>query len=133
MHQAILVFSIWWILYAISVFLLLYLCSYSHLLNMSLSLSLVLYLPFSVLRSSYVRVFVSVYLHDVLRTCCYLVFVSYSALNTVLCVSMFVSFICKLFLLVLYMCYFSIMFKCFPFLYVLIQCICYGPVFMFCV
>jgi hypothetical protein len=41
--------------------------------------------------------------------CCYLVFVSCSALNTGLCES----FICKVSLLILYMWHFSVMYKCF--------------------
>jgi hypothetical protein len=65
----------------------------------------------------------SVYLRDVMLSCCYLVFVSCSALNTGLCVSKFVSFICRLHLLVFYMWYFSSVFKYFPFLHVLMMSI----------
>jgi hypothetical protein len=39
--------------------------------------------------------YLAVFLHDVLRTCCYLVFVSCSGLNIELCVARFISFICR--------------------------------------
>jgi hypothetical protein len=52
------------------------------------------------LGSACFRVFGSVSLNDILRTCCYLVFVSCTALNIGLCVFRLVSFICRLFLLV---------------------------------
>jgi hypothetical protein len=68
-------------------------------------------------------VFGHVYLGDLMRTCCYLVFVSCSTLSIGLCVSRFVSFICRLFLLVLYMWYFSSVVKCFSFVCVLIMSI----------
>jgi hypothetical protein len=48
-------------------------------------------------------------------------FVSCNILDTELYVSTFVSFMCMLFLLILYMWYFSNVFKCFPFLCVLIM------------
>jgi hypothetical protein len=86
---------------------------------MFLSFCLVLYLLCLILRVFYVVG--SVYLHDVLRTCCYLVFVSCSALNIELCVSRFVSLNCWLLWLVLYMCSFSSAFKCFPFLCILMM------------
>jgi hypothetical protein len=53
------------------------------------------------------------YYIDVGHVCCQLVFTSCSALNIGLCVSMFVSFICNLILLILYMWYFPVCFKCF--------------------
>jgi hypothetical protein len=64
--------------------------------------------------------------------CCYLVFVSCSALTTGLCVSVLVSAICKLSLLILYMWYFSNVFKRFLFLYVLIMSIVYFMVPYLC-
>jgi hypothetical protein len=48
-------------------------------------------------------------------------------LNIWLCVSMFVSFMCKPFLLILYIWYFSNVFKCFPFLFTN-NTSCYLPV-----
>jgi hypothetical protein len=44
--------------------------------------------------------------------CCYLVLINSTVLNTGLCVSAFVSFICNLSLPILYMPYFLIEFKC---------------------
>jgi hypothetical protein len=55
--------------------------------------------------------------------CWLLVFISCNVLNIELCVSIFVSFMCKLFLLILCMWYFSNMFKYFHFFYVLIMSI----------
>jgi hypothetical protein len=51
------------------------------------------------------------------------VIISWCVLNIGLCVSMFVSFMCKLFLLILYMWYFSNMFRLFPLFYFLIMSI----------
>jgi hypothetical protein len=51
--------------------------------------------------------------------CCYLVFTSRNVSNIGLCVSMYVSFMCSLFLLILYMLYFSNVFKHFPFFSIL--------------
>jgi hypothetical protein len=59
------------------------------------------------------------------------VFISCNVLNIWLFVSMFVSFMCKLFLLILYICYLSNVYKCLPF-----KCsyndhfICYGSICM---
>jgi hypothetical protein len=69
----------------------------------------------------------SVLLHYVQCTYYYLVFISCTVLNSELCVSRFVLFLCRLFMLILYMWNFSNILKCFPFLCILVDVhsICY--------
>lgn len=71
-------------------------------------------------------------LHDVQRKCCYLVIVSCSTLDIGLCVFMFISFICRLLLLVLCIWHFHSVHKVFPFPMFLydVHYICYGSVFV---
>jgi hypothetical protein len=60
-------------------------------------------------------VFVVLVLFYIGCVCCYLVFNSCSVSNIRLYISIYVSFVCSLFLRILYMWYFSNVFKCSPF------------------